>query len=123
MTTSDFIDLTLTYIFRSVVAVHGLCGSRETTWTSTQESGKKVMWLTDLLPGYMRDPKIMTYDYKLGGEERYLSEPDIAKRARDLLELLCAEQEDSDRPLMFIGQDVGGTIIQVVCIAPLIFLC
>jgi hypothetical protein len=75
----------------SVVAIHGLGGNRKATWTYTGDE-KSVMWLTDLLPRRLKNPKIMTYDYNIQSEQDIVG-PNIMAIAHDLLQKLCAERE------------------------------
>lgn len=48
-----------TYIVLSIVAVHGLDGDREHSWTS--DNG--ICWLRDLLPKVVPQARILTYGY------------------------------------------------------------
>lgn len=45
-------------IFRSIVAVHGLNGHREKTWTANN-----VNWLHDFLPSDIPNARILTWGY------------------------------------------------------------
>lgn len=47
------------HILRSIVAIHGLDGHRENSWTS--DTG--TMWLRDLLPLDLPNARILTYGY------------------------------------------------------------
>jgi hypothetical protein len=48
----------------SIIAVHGLGGHREESWTCTNDEGK-VQWLKDFLPTYVPNARIMTFGYSL----------------------------------------------------------
>ncbi|KAF8515041.1 hypothetical protein BU17DRAFT_68120 [Hysterangium stoloniferum] len=71
------------YTLSSIVAVHGLDGDREKSWTA--DNGK--CWLCDFLPNHVSQARILTYGY------------DACTRGRDQL----SEQ--------FL-QDVGGNLIE-----------
>lgn len=47
------------FTWTSVVALHGLNGHRERTWTAKNGT----LWLQDLLPGILPNARIMTYGY------------------------------------------------------------
>lgn len=44
----------------SIVFVHGLYGDREATWTHSQTN---VFWPKDLLPGDIKDARILSFGY------------------------------------------------------------
>jgi hypothetical protein len=46
----------------SIVAIHGLNGDREATWTATTDDGDKL-WLRDFLPNNIENASILTYGY------------------------------------------------------------
>lgn len=46
----------------SIVLVHGITGSRESTWT-WENKGEKVFWPKDLLPSDLPKARIMTFGY------------------------------------------------------------
>jgi hypothetical protein len=57
------------------------------------------MWLTDLLPNRLNNPRIMTFDYKIPGEQG-ISEADISQISDQLLESLFEKRTpDAVRPL------------------------
>jgi hypothetical protein len=130
VTLSESIETNVT----SVVAVHGLNGHREMSWTYEAE-GDKVMWLNDFLPSYIRNARIMTFGYRLEGEGVLAAE--IRDKAINLLDELCNERRSDNvsglhnhwmhgwalgeilktfqgRSLVFIGHNIGGTIIKQV---------
>ena len=43
----------------SIIAIHGLDGHREETWTTDEE----VLWLRDLLPSDLPNARVLTYGY------------------------------------------------------------
>ncbi|KAF4632336.1 hypothetical protein G7Y89_g5797 [Cudoniella acicularis] len=100
----------------SVIAVHGLGGDSEDTWTYNGD-GEKVMWLRDLLPAHLEDPLTMSFGYTLNCEKGILatSIQDIAVRLLDELHAkrkLDDTAQNQNRPLVFIGHDLGGIIIK-----------
>ncbi len=46
-------------MLRSIIAIHGLDGHRENSWTA--DNG--VLWLRDLLPDEITPARILTYGY------------------------------------------------------------
>lgn len=46
------------YVVRSIVAVHGLNGHRENTWTANN-----INWLRDFLPSDIPNARILTWGY------------------------------------------------------------
>jgi hypothetical protein len=78
-------EVTLTYLSTRIVAVHGLCGDSDTTWSSGGES-----WLKETLPSYLAHARVSTFSYKLDGEG--VSAADIDQKAQELLDqfdILC----------------------------------
>ncbi|CCA76739.1 related to LipA and NB-ARC domain protein-Aspergillus clavatus [Serendipita indica DSM 11827] len=72
-----------------IVAVHGLDGHREETWTT--EDG--ILWLCDLLPSDLPNARILMYEYD--ADTRY-----------------------PRRPIIFIAHNLGGILVKwtpVIC--------
>jgi hypothetical protein len=128
--------------FRSIVAVHGLGGHREKSWTY-KNGEERVLWLKDFLPIYVPNARIMTFGYSLEGDGILAAK--IADKAAELLGQVSSERIRDNvsarcgisycrqtcraqlilssmlqsRSLIFIGHDVGGTIIkQVLALYP-----
>lgn len=97
-----------------IVAVHGLNGDCMDSWTHESSSGQVTLWLKDLLPHQIPNARVMTFSYmatifgntSVGG---------IRDNARALLGLLADQREDNEdrqRPIVFVGHSLGGIIIK-----------
>lgn len=77
---------------RSIVAVHGLNGNSEKTWTASN----KVNWLRDLLPVDIPNARIFTwgYDAKTHSPE-HVSIQTVRDHAVGLISDLCREREET----------------------------
>ncbi|TVY67461.1 Protein SERAC1, partial [Lachnellula suecica] len=94
-----------------IIAIHGLKGDRERTWT---EPKSHKLWLRDFLPHDIPRARIMVYGYDatpvLGA-----SMAGIEEHARDLLGEMGKRRERGDeaqRPIIFIGHSLGGLVIK-----------
>lgn len=100
----------------SIVAVHGLGGSWQKTWTD--ENGK--LWLRDFLPSQLPNARIMSFGYN--SETVFTqSVEDIADTATSLLERLNIKRQDAAeraRPIIFISHSLGGIIVKKVSLPP-----
>ena len=100
-----------------IVAVHGLNGHYEKTWTATLRNGSQVNWLRDLLPQQVRNTRIMSFSYD-STVQFSKSTSDIFTFADQLLEhLLAARQRagEESRPIVFICHSLGGIVFKQVC--------
>ena len=69
-----------------IVAVHGLNGHREKSWTYTDErTGKDILWLRESLPACIPNARISTFGYRLDGS----SATEVREKAIQLLDALC----------------------------------
>ena len=76
----------------SIVAVHGLDGHPEKSWTA--DNG--VLWLRDLLPERIPHARILTYGYDAYARGRnWLSEESLQDLAKDLVSSLAEERRIS----------------------------
>ena len=103
-------DRYLTSGIFSIVAVHGLGGDWQGTWTD--ENGK--LWLRDFLPSQLPNARVMSYGYY--SETVFTqSVEDITDTAIILLERLTTkrqEVEERERPIMFISHSLGGIVVK-----------
>jgi hypothetical protein len=77
-------------IQHSVVAVHGLNGNRERSWTA----GNGVLWLKDLLPTQLPHARILTYGYDTRTHSLdELSHQSLNRHGITLLSSLCLFRE------------------------------
>lgn len=97
----------------SIVAVHGLGGDWEQTWTD--ENGN--LWLRDFLPLHLpHQARIFSYGYD-SSTAFSRSVADIEVEAAMLLDRLQGErktQEEQSRPVFFIAHSLGGILVKKV---------
>ncbi|KAN0104171.1 hypothetical protein V8E51_009916 [Hyaloscypha variabilis] len=95
-----------------VVAVHGLNGHRERSWTA----GNGVLWLRDLLPAQLPHARILTYGYDIRTHAfDELSYQSINGHGTTLLTSLCLFREKTkttQRPIIFIAHSLGGLVLK-----------
>ncbi|KXH67436.1 ankyrin repeat protein [Colletotrichum salicis] len=96
-----------------IVAIHGLNGHREETWTDSRTG---VEWLSDssCLPKDMPTARVLTFGYN---SKTYFSrsESDIPDFASDLLYALKAQrtsEEERQRRIVFICHSLGGLVFK-----------
>ena len=104
----------------SVIAVHGLGGHWQTTWTD--ENGS--LWLRDFLPSQLRNtedarinPRIMSYGYN-SNTAFSRAVTNIEVEAEALLDRMDGNRErdgEKSRPIIFIAHSLGGLIVKKVC--------
>ncbi|KAK5660882.1 hypothetical protein OQA88_12253 [Cercophora sp. LCS_1] len=97
-----------------VVAIHGLNGHYENTWTAptTAKHGDPVNWLKDLLPLKLPDARIMSFSYN-SKVQFSKSTADVFAFADQLLEQLLAVRRgelEGVRPVIFICHSLGGIV-------------
>lgn len=98
-----------------IVAVHGLNGHYQNTWTETTANGE-VNWLRDFLPKQMPNARIMSYSYN-SAVEFSKAAAGIKTFAEQLLEDLMARrvtQRERERPIIFICHSLGGIVFKQV---------
>ena len=98
-----------------IVAIHGLNGHHQKTWTETTADGK-VNWLHDFLPKQMPNARIMSYSYN-SAVEFSKAAAGIKIFAEQLLEDLMARrvtQRERERPVIFICHSLGGIVFKQV---------
>ncbi|KAI9642688.1 hypothetical protein NHQ30_008419 [Ciborinia camelliae] len=118
---ADFLGLTTLYNAGSerfkvdvdIVAVVGLGTHAFGTFRSTTP-GSHEMWLRDFLPKDIPNSRILLYGYPStvpGGQSMEKVE-DIASTFLNRLTLLRKNTLTQNRPIIFIGQSLGGLIVQ-----------
>jgi len=96
-----------------IVAVHGLNGHRETTWTDEKS---RTLWLRDLLPHRFPNARILTFGYDADtlklSEVSHLSLNDHGTSL--IVELLRFRRnpETKRRPIIFLAHSLGGIVIK-----------
>ncbi|KAF8066996.1 hypothetical protein FPV67DRAFT_1416824 [Lyophyllum atratum] len=96
----------------SIVAIHGLDGHFNHSWTST--NGK--MWLQDFLPAKVPHARIMSYGYDAYTRNRkQLSTMTIYDHAETLVTTLASERKKTEterRPIIFVAHSLGGLVLK-----------
>ncbi|KAI2621919.1 hypothetical protein GGS26DRAFT_255256 [Hypomontagnella submonticulosa] len=101
-----------------IVAVHGLGGHYEETWTAPSSEGKPCNWLKDLLPIHIPHARIMSFGYN-SAVAASKSIGDISTFAEQLLTRVLRERNSvrqRDRPIIFIGHSLGGIVVKKMLI-------
>ncbi|CRK14677.1 hypothetical protein BN1708_011202 [Verticillium longisporum] len=95
-----------------IVALHGLNGHREKTWTA--ENG--VHWLRDLLPKDLPQARILCYGYDANTHStRRVSWNNIYDHATNLVSDLYRKRKITNsinRPIIFIAHSLGGIVLK-----------
>ncbi|RPB07239.1 hypothetical protein P167DRAFT_496072, partial [Morchella conica CCBAS932] len=95
-----------------IVAIHGLNGHRERSWTA--DNG--VNWLKDLLPEKSPNARIFSYGYdsRTHGpvSEQHLHDHGVALVSD--LSLVRRSTQTEGRPIIFIAHSLGGIICKSV---------
>lgn len=95
----------------SIVAVHGLMGDWEKTWTV---NGK--LWLRDFLPAEFPEARIMSYGYNsdVCFTKARTGLEDEAAILLDRLKGVRTGPGQVHRPLIFIAHSLGGILVKKV---------
>ncbi|CAN9171071.1 unnamed protein product [Alternaria alternata] len=98
-----------------IVAVHGLNGHCEKTWTAGNGIDS-VNWLRDLLPHDLPNARILSWGYDANTHSgSRVSCQYLFDHARTLVSDLCLERqitETSKRPIIFVAHSLGGIIVK-----------
>ncbi|KAF8521459.1 hypothetical protein BU17DRAFT_45782 [Hysterangium stoloniferum] len=99
-----------------IIAIHGLDGHREDSWTA--ENG--ILWLKDLLPQRLPHARIATYGYDAftGSQSNQIDETlyGHAKNFIVRLALLRNRSTTTTRPIIFLAHSWGGIILKFALI-------
>ena len=100
----------------SIVAVHGLGGDWEATWTDSNGQ----LWLRDFLPTQIPPARIMSYGYN-SNTIFTRAVTDITDEAAMLLDRLDNEREGElqrTKPIIFVAHSLGGIVVKKVSYSP-----
>ena len=108
-----------------IIAVHGLGGDYEKTWTVKPTGGHSFNWLKDLLPGSVPNARIMSFGYN-SAVALSRSIGDIKTFAEQLLIKVLQErrtEQQKKRPVIFICHSLGGSVLKKVFESGTCVLC
>ncbi|CAG7847041.1 SubName: Full=Uncharacterized protein {ECO:0000313/EMBL:CCA68224.1} [Serendipita indica DSM 11827] len=93
-----------------IIAIHGLDGHRENTWTA--QNG--VLWLRDLLSADIPNARILVYGYDADTRSREcVSTQTIYQHADKFIKSLSRQRTDSPRrPIIFVAHSLGGIVLK-----------
>jgi len=96
-----------------IVAVHGLNGHREKSWTDEKSN---VLWLRDLLPDRVPNARIMTFGYDADTLKlSKISHLTVNDHATSLIVELLRVRRDPElqrRPILFLAHSLGGIVVK-----------
>ncbi|KAF8518285.1 hypothetical protein BU17DRAFT_91152 [Hysterangium stoloniferum] len=99
-----------------IIAIHGLDGHREDSWTA--ENG--ILWLRDLLPRRLPHARIATYGYhaSTGSQSNKIDET-LYGHAENFISRLASLRNNTTttkRPIIFLAHSLGGIILKFALI-------
>ncbi|KAK4215438.1 hypothetical protein QBC37DRAFT_386350 [Rhypophila decipiens] len=99
-------------VIADFIAVHGLNGHRDKTWSTA--SG--VNWLESILPKDIPNVRILTYGYnaRTHGSEPFIAES-LYDHGKTLVEVLCVDRrrtKTEGRPIVFLAHSLGGLVVK-----------
>jgi len=104
-------DANYKHIQVDLVAVHGLDGDAKQTWTHRETN---ALWLQDFLPQDVQNIRVMSFGYNASAAFGNTTAT-IIDHAKDLLTCLVDKREEEDetnRPIIFVGHSLGGIVIK-----------
>jgi pimeloyl-ACP methyl ester carboxylesterase len=98
-----------------IVAVHGLGGDYERSWTSSGRT-LKVLWLRDLLPFDLPNSRVFSFGYD-GPYFKKTVLSSFSEHAQTLLQYLSQQRAFKafrSRPIIFVAHSMGGVVVKEV---------
>ncbi|KAF8509768.1 hypothetical protein BU17DRAFT_55925 [Hysterangium stoloniferum] len=97
-------------ITRSIVAIHGLDGHRERSFTASNG----VLWLRDLLPKSIPNARILTYGYDARTHGKNRSQQMLYDLSTNFMAKLSNFRvyTKTNRPLIFVAHSFGGIMLK-----------
>jgi len=94
-----------------IIAIHGLDGHREASWTDEKTS---VLWLRDLLPHDIQGIRVLTYGYDANTRGVHpLSSLRLNDHAENLMSSLAQFRKATpERPIIFVAHSLGGIVLK-----------
>ncbi|KAI9774787.1 MAG: hypothetical protein M1840_000003 [Geoglossum simile] len=104
-----------------IIAVHGLAGTRATSWSVEEEDGERYHWLRSKLPKDLPVARILTFEYNSEWYENP-SHVDLEECGAQLLRCIIQDRRHQGellacparrkRPIIFIGHSFGGLVVK-----------
>ncbi|KAF2705194.1 hypothetical protein K504DRAFT_388654, partial [Pleomassaria siparia CBS 279.74] len=97
----------------SIVAIHGLNGHRDKTWTAANDAH----WLRDFLSSDIPNARIFCWGYDANTYGNRISCEYLYDHARSLVSDLCLKRKLTNtmrRPIIFVAHSLGGIIVKSV---------
>lgn len=94
-----------------IVAVHGLNGHRDETWTAANGTH----WLRDLLPKDIPNARIFCWGYDANTHGKRVSHQFLHDHAEQLVSDLCLRRKRTNttkQPIIFVAHSLGGIIVK-----------
>ncbi|KAF8527155.1 hypothetical protein BU17DRAFT_39893, partial [Hysterangium stoloniferum] len=95
----------------SIVAIHGLDGHREASFTAPNG----VLWLRDLLPRFIPNARILTYGYDARTQGENRSQQGLYDLSTNFIANLSTYRvhtKTGKRPLIFVAHSFGGIMLK-----------
>lgn len=102
-----------------IVAIHGLDGHRERSWTHEKDESQ-ILWLRDLLPSDVPNARILVYGYDANTHDSTcVSTQTIYRHSETFAKALVRIRHAAPRrPLIFVAHSLGGIVLKralIIC--------
>ncbi|CCA68763.1 hypothetical protein PIIN_02625 [Serendipita indica DSM 11827] len=97
----------------AIVAIHGLDGHRERSWTHEKDESQ-ILWLRDLLPSDVPNARILVYGYDANTHDSTcVSTQTIYRHSESFAKALVRIRHAAPRrPLIFVAHSLGGIVLK-----------